>query len=99
MTCDPGIGFESSGHIRFALYGYIVIMQQLANREGNTLTAERVTRKVSLKAQEQWVNYGYSRVGICNYCVFNLVPWSVLFRTIKICHIILQDCIPLKYSG
>ena len=51
MTCDPGIGFESSGHIRFALDGYIVIMQQLANREGNTLTAERVTRKVSLKAQ------------------------------------------------
>jgi len=99
MTCDPGIGFESSGHIRFAPDGYIVIMQRLAIREGNTWTAERVMWKVSLKAQWQWVNYGYSRVGICNYCVFNLVPWSVLFRTTKMCNNILHDYIPLKYSG
>jgi len=51
MRCDVGIGFESSGHICFALDGYIVTFQRLANRESNTLTAECVTRKVSLKAQ------------------------------------------------
>jgi len=51
MRCDAGIGFDLSGHIRFALDGYIVTLQRLANRESNALTAECVTRKVSLKAQ------------------------------------------------
>jgi len=50
MTCDAGIGFDSSDHILFAMDGDTVSIQRLANHKGNnTLTAEPVTRKMSLK--------------------------------------------------